>query len=79
MAVGYPGVKPPGQTTTRTTAGQRLVATLVVVVLMAVACGTRSAGPKATGKVSAVDVAGFAAQFDAGVGHRRLVLLMSPT
>jgi len=65
--------------TTRTTPRQHLVAVLVVVLLVVTACGTRSTWSQRTANAPAVDVAAFGAKFDAGVGHRRLVLLMSPT
>jgi hypothetical protein len=52
---------------------------LAIVGLFAIvtACSGSSSSSDAAAPTDALDV--FAAQFDAGVGHRRLVLLMSPT
>lgn len=73
-------VKTSGELSTRTPMmRRRAMAVLAAVAVVMAACGSRSAEPKRAGEVSPVDVAGFGAQFDAGLGHRRLVLLMSPT
>lgn len=73
-------VKTLGELSTRTPMmRRRTMAVLAAVAVVMAACGSRSAEPKRAGEVSPVDVAGFGAQFDAGLGHRRLVLLMSPT
>jgi hypothetical protein len=56
--------------------GTRL-AILALVLLIATACAGRSS--PSTGDAPTGAVAAFAGAFDAGVGHRRLVLLLSPT
>jgi len=55
----------------------RLALLVLGMLLVASACASRSS--TSTGSSPAGAVAAFAEAFDAGVGHRRLVLLMSPT